>query len=292
MPRSSRLAEFVLALGLSTLLLSGTAQAAYWNLFNFELEDQEGAAVVTYDTLEDMLLDQNRVSSFVYGDPFSGPNLIDSGSDGTTYWNLFNFELEDEEGAAVVTYATLEDMLLDQNRTGSFVYDDPFSGPNLVGTGSDGDTYWNLFNFELEDEEGAAIVTYDTLEDMLLDQNRTGSFVYNDPFSGPNLVDSDSDGTTYWNLFNFELEDEEGAARVTYATLMDMLLDQNRVASFVYDDPFSGPNLIGGGSDSFPRLEPIPEPSMWAVMILGFGVAGAALRRRIAYRFRSAPLPA
>ena len=155
-------------------------------------------------------------------------------------------------------------------------------------------TYWNLFNFELEDEEGAAVVTYATLQDMLLDQNRTGSFVYDDPFSGPNLIGTGSDGTTYWNLFNFELEDEEGAAIVTYATLMDMLLDQNRTGSFVYDDPFSGPNLIGGGSDAF-KLPPtpIPEPAAWAVMLLGFGLAGALLRRRTkGYRARSAPLPA
>ena len=39
-----------------------------------------------------------------------------------------------------------------------------------------------------------------------------------------------------------------------------------------FDDGYFGPNFNGGN--------PVPEPATWALMILGFGVAGAALRRR------------
>jgi hypothetical protein len=106
------------------------------------------------------------------------------------YYNLFNLEGESSLSADFVTYATLADMLNDENRTGSFRADGnaPF-GANIVGTGSDGTTYWNLFNLEGENSLSADFVTYATLADMLNDENRTGSFRAdgNAPF-GANIV--------------------------------------------------------------------------------------------------------
>ncbi|MDZ4375232.1 MAG: PEPxxWA-CTERM sorting domain-containing protein [Phenylobacterium sp.] len=45
--------------------------------------------------------------------------------------------------------------------------------------------------------------------------------------------------------------------------------------SFIFDTPGSGGGTPGGGG-----VGAIPEPSTWALMIGGFGLAGAALRRR------------
>ena len=108
----------------------------------------------------------------------------------TVYWNLFNIEGESSLSAVFDTYATLADMLTDQNRTGSFTANGhaPF-GANIVGAGSDGATYWNLFNVEGESSLSAVFDTYATLTDMLTDQNRTGSFTANGhaPF-GANIV--------------------------------------------------------------------------------------------------------
>ena len=39
-------------------------------------------------------------------------------------------------------------------------------------------------------------------------------------------------------------------------------------------------NSTSGFDYSHPYVDPIPEPSTWAVMLLGFGLAGAVLRRR------------
>src|SRR5690606_39007836 len=65
------------------------------------------------------------------------------------YYNVFNVEAENEFEAAFVTYDTLEDMFNDENRTGLFIADGvPPFGRNIVGSGSDGVNYWNVFNVE------------------------------------------------------------------------------------------------------------------------------------------------
>ena len=57
--------------------------------------------------------------------------------DGITYWNLFNEEGESTIGAQYVTYATLDDMLNDENRVGLFSPDGVgATGRNIVGSGS------------------------------------------------------------------------------------------------------------------------------------------------------------
>lgn len=94
------------------------------------------------------------------------------------YWNLFNVEGESDLDASYATYATLPDMLNDENRTGVHTADGSvLFGQNIVGTGTDGKTYWNLFNIEGENGLDASYATYGSLLDMLLDQNRTGVHV-------------------------------------------------------------------------------------------------------------------
>jgi hypothetical protein len=121
------------ALGLG---LASTSDAAYWNVFNFEGESATPANFATYATLADMLADTNRTGEFL----LSGVQthaIIGSGSDGTTYWNVFNFEGESATPANFATYATLAEMLADTNRTGEFL----LSGVQthaIIGSGSDG----------------------------------------------------------------------------------------------------------------------------------------------------------
>jgi len=56
-----------------------------------------------------------------------------------TFWNLFNIEGENTQNSVYITYASLEDMLTDSNRTGSFVPNTSGgSARNVVGSGSDG----------------------------------------------------------------------------------------------------------------------------------------------------------
>ncbi|OOG22715.1 hypothetical protein B1C78_14385, partial [Thioalkalivibrio denitrificans] len=103
-----------------TASAANAAPVIYWNLFNIEGESVIGADFVTYATLDDMLNDINRLGVFQPMGGGAGQNVVGSGSDGTTYWNLFNIEGESVIGADFVTYAALDDMLNDINRLGVF----------------------------------------------------------------------------------------------------------------------------------------------------------------------------
>lgn len=123
-----------LALGFALAgLAAAPAQAAYWNLFNFEGESDLASVYVTYDTLADMLNDTNRTVNFNPGG--AADNVVGTGSDGTTYWSVFNVEGESALSAVIVTYATLTDMLNDTNRTGGF--NPGGAANNVVGSGAD-----------------------------------------------------------------------------------------------------------------------------------------------------------
>jgi hypothetical protein len=62
-----------------------------------------------------------------------------------------------------------------------------------VGSGSDGDLFWSLFNVEGESTLSAQYVTYAALGDMLSDSNRLGVFTPNPSGFGVNIGGSGSD---------------------------------------------------------------------------------------------------
>jgi hypothetical protein len=196
-------------------------------------------------------------------------------------------------------------MLNDTNRLGVF---DPggFAG-NIVGSGSDGTTYWNVFNIEGESAISADIVTYGSLTDMLNDTNRLGVF---DPGGrrtrrgsgaqhvGPVRVGSGSGRfeasqapdtvlrgfrvasahvPPYRERRRLATTVRHRSRIVTYATLADMLTDTNRTGNFT-PDTFGGSahNVVGTGAGVF--LRPVPEPcSAWMAML---GISSLLLRRR------------
>jgi len=269
----------------AVLLLFASVSAAaptYWNVFNIEGESDLDAAIVTYATLQDMLNDENRTGLYTPdGSGIFGVNVVDSGSDGTTYWNLFNIEGESDLDAAIVTYATLLDMLNDENRTGLYTPDGSgLFGVNIVDSGSNGTTYWNLFNIEGESDLDAAFVTYATLADMLNDENRTGLYVPDGSgIFGVNIVGGGFDGSTYWNVFNIEGESDLNAAIVTYATLLDMLNDENRTGLYTPDGSgLFGVNIVGGGF-GFDAVTTVPEPRMAWLLLLALGAMHIARQR-------------
>ena len=128
--------QLLMSLCIMILAPSVNAAAVYWNLFNAEGESAADAVFVTYATLGDMLNDTNRTGSGVPDGFGAAVNVVGSGSDGHTYWNLFNAEGENAADAVFITYATLSDMLNDTNRTGSGVPDGFGAGVNVVGSGA------------------------------------------------------------------------------------------------------------------------------------------------------------
>jgi hypothetical protein len=270
------------------VLAGGPTQAAtvYYNLFNIEGESDVSASFVTYATLADMLNDENRTSVVdPDGSVLAAANVVGSGADGTTFWNLFNIEGESTISAGFATYSAFEDMLNDENRTGVFFPDGSvLAAPNVVGTGSDGTTYWNLFNIEGESSISAGFVTYATLADMLNDENRTGTFFPDGTaLAAPNVVGTGSDGTTYWNLFNIEGESAVGVGFVTYASLFDMLNDENRTGTFLPSGSILNGrnNIVGTGAFHVPDEPPpvVPLPASAWLMVAGLGALVAARGR-------------
>ena len=209
------------------------------------------------------------------------------------YWNVFNIEGETAQGARIATYASLNDMLNDENRTSVVAPDGGFVPENVVGSGSDGTNYWNVFNIEDETAQGARIVTYLSLDDMLNDMNRTGVFVPDGGFVPENVVGSGSDGTTYWNVFNIEGETAQGARIVTYASLNDMLNDENRTSVIAPDGGFVPENIIGSGASvdaQGPGTDPgvVPIASPLALLFAGaFMLRGFSSFRRAARKKKS-----
>ena len=220
--------------------------------------------------------------------------LIASPASAVTYWNVFNIEGEDSIGADIVWYDTFEDMLNDENRAGTG-QTDGFGGgfnANIVGAGSDGDKYWNVFNIEGEDSIGADIVWYDTFDDMLNDENRAGTGQTNGFGGGfnANIVGSGSDGENYWNVFNIEGEDNIGADIVWYATFQDMLNDENRQGTG-QTNGFGGgfnANIVGSGASliSFmpppadDPIPPVPVPASLPLLLAGLGGLTLLRKRR------------
>jgi hypothetical protein len=281
----------LLACGLALALGAAPASAqTYWNVFNVEGERTTLTATVTYATRADMLADTNRTGVVVpSGSGSADLNIIDAGSDGTNYWNLFNVEGERTTLTAFATYNNLMDMLADTNRTGVVVPSGGGSADlNIIGAGSDGTSYWNVFNVEGERTTLTAFATYATLSDMLHDTNRTDVIVPSGGGSADlNIVGSGSDGTSYWNLFNVEDERTTLTAFVTYATLGDMMHDTNRLSVTVPSGGGSADlNIIGTGSDAFPRATAsVPEPATWALLVVGFGMIGGVARLQRQPRF-------
>ncbi|MEN2786265.1 PEPxxWA-CTERM sorting domain-containing protein [Sphingomonas qilianensis] len=264
-------------------LASSAAQAAYWNLFNREGENVATAVYATYNTFDDMLIDANRTGTYYPDTPGFGSNVVGTGSNGDIYWSLFNREEESVATSVYVTYATLGDMLVDNNRTGNYYPDAPGFGANVVGGGTDGKIYWNLFNREGENAATAVYVTYNSLADMLVDTNRTGNYYPDTPGFGSNVVGTGSNGDIYWSLFNREGEGVATAVYVTYSNLADMLVDTNRIGNYYPDTPGFGNNVVDGGSD----VSSVPEPAAWTMLITGFGLTGALRRRerrKLAFR--------
>ncbi|WP_291299096.1 PEP-CTERM sorting domain-containing protein [Elioraea sp.] len=272
----------VLALaGVAFAGTAGMARAAYWNVFNVEGEAAIPANIVTYATLADMLGDTNRTGLNAPNNFGFARNIVGSGSDGVTFWNVFNVEGEAAIPANIVTYATRADMLGDTNRTGLHAPNSFGFARNIIGSGSDGLAYWNVFNVEGEAAIPANIVTYATLADMLGDTNRTGLHAPNNFGFARNIVGSGSDGETYWNVFNVEEEAAIPANIVTYATLADMLGDTNRTGLHAPNNFGFARNIVGSGADILPRPPvSVAEPGTLALLGVGLAALGFARRRR------------
>ena len=68
-----------------------------------------------------------------------------------------------------------------------------------------------------------------------------------------------------------------GSFSLTFGSALTSIRLDNFVTRFQAIDPTQNGGNSGVG---LPVTAPVPEPASWALMILGFGVAGSALRRR------------
>lgn len=139
------------------------------------------------------------------------------------------------------------------------------------------------FDWSFTNNSGSLNITLITLTNVGTGQ----SFSYNPYILTP---DNAVSGNTTQNSFRFNwipgMFDPNVDA--TYNVSFD-----NSIVSALYDDA-SGPQAAGAG-DRFLSIDAVfgagaavPEPSTWALLILGFGLIGAAMRRRDAPTVRYA----
>lgn len=89
-------------------------------------------------------------------------------------------------------------------------------------------------------------------------------------------------------LFNFfEATDVSGAGKTIHGTILApyALVDISglTVDGIIVSDRFNAANVnVLGNGFNFGPPPVVPEPATWALLILGFGVVGAAMRRRAA----------
>ena len=87
----------------------------------------------------------------------------------------------------------------------------------------------------------------------------------------------------YWNLFNDEANSNDPAAFATYASLTDMLKDENRTANSSIVS-FTGASIVGSGAFFAPDLPAVPLPAaVWTFLtaLVGLGLFGWRSRRAI-----------
>lgn len=244
----------------------------YWNVFNIEEENIQGSRIVTYGTMADQLNDTNRINVFNPDGGGASENVVGSGSDGSTYWSVFNIENETAQGSRFVTYNSLLDMVSDNNRTGVFNPNGGGASENIVGSASDGIFYWNVFNIEDETTQGSRIVTYSSLFDMISDINRIAVFNPDGGGVAENIVGSGSDGLNYWNVFNIENETAQGARIVTYSSLSDMVTDINRTGVFAPDGGGVPGNVVGSGATIFTSNDTVNVPTPATLLLIAIGI--------------------
>jgi hypothetical protein len=85
-------------------------------------------------------------------------------------------------------------------------------------------------------------------------------------FSGATLLGTVNLIVTDTDAFTKDLVSISGFSSVTR-----MLVTTTDFGGLIYDDFTFKPGAVGGG---------VPEPATWALMLVGFGMAGAAMRRR------------
>jgi hypothetical protein len=83
-----------------------------------------------------MLNGTNILSTYIPNGAGFANQVVGSGSDGTTYWNLFNDESNSIAVATYATYATLDDMLNGTNILSTYIPNGAGFANQVVGSGA------------------------------------------------------------------------------------------------------------------------------------------------------------
>ena len=249
---------------------------------NQNREDQE-VYLVTYNS------QANLVSNTIDAQGFSALNISEDFSAGDFAFDSAGYHLLLESNANLdsneiflVTYANFADLESNTIASQGFLPLNISEDFSIGGFTFDGSAYHLLLesNANLEDEE-VFLVTYNSWDHLLSNTIDSQTFLplnISEDFSLGGLAHT---GDVFQLLLesNANRENDE-VYYLEYADLSALL------ANTIQSQFFLPLNISEDFSMNGFEVEPaggggvIPEPATWASMILGFGLAGAALRRR------------
>lgn len=252
---------------------------------NANLETEE-VFLVTYDTQAHLVsntIDAQGFSALNINEDFSAGDFAFD-SDGYHLLLESNANLEDDE-VFLVNYASFADLQTNTIASQGFLPLNINEDFSIGGFTFDGSAYHVLLesNANLEDEE-VFLVTYNSWEHLLSNTIDSQDFIglnINEDFSLGGLAYT---GDAFQILLesNANREDEE-VYFLEYADLAALM--NNTIQSQFFLPLNINEDFSINGFEAEPPAGVIPEPATWASMILGFGLAGAVLRRRKAFGY-------
>ncbi len=275
------------------LLAPHSSQAASHFLLESRADAPSGAEVLSVDfaTQADLLANNFSNATFLPTGISPSFSIADMASQNGAYHLLLESNADAAGGLELlmVDYASYADLKSDTNAGTTFLPMDIAEGFSVRGFTYGDDAYHLLLESDTDAAGGAELrlFSYNSFADLKVNNVSSSLFLQTDIASTLSVAGLGYDGGAYRLLLESDVDVGSGPQLflLSYNSLGDFKTNSSgstallpayigatlSVRAFEYDSVRNG-----GGGD----IGAIPEPAVWAMMLLGFGAIGALQRRR------------